>query len=115
MPSNPAIFSTAQTALAAFEKDIQSNPQGPLATALADPNSQTSKDFQALQAALQSNDPASAQSAFATLAQGLQSLHRHHRHHKADGDSTQSNADTANTSSTNSTSSLVGVNLNEQV
>ena len=45
-------LSTAQTALTAFQKDIQNNPQGPLATALADPNSQISKDFQALQTAL---------------------------------------------------------------
>jgi hypothetical protein len=106
-------LSTAQTALTAFQKDIQNNPQGPLATALSDPNSQISKDFQALQTALQSNDATSAQSAFATFAQDLQALHHHRHHHdKADSDSTQS---TANTSGTNSTSSLVGVNLNEQV
>jgi DNA-binding FadR family transcriptional regulator len=104
-------LASAQTALTAFQKDIQKNPQGPLATALADPNSQISKDFQALQTALQSNDVAGAQNAFAALAQGLKSIH-HHRHHKSDGDSAQS---TSNTSSSNSTSSLIGVNLNEEV
>ena len=104
-------LASAQTALTAFQKDIQKNPQGPLATALADPNSQISKYFQALQTALQSNDVAGAQNAFAALAQGLKSIH-HHRHHKSDGDSAQS---TSNTSSSNSTSSLIGVNLNEEV
>ena|ERR1017187_2057810 len=105
-------LASAQTALTAFQKDIQKNPQGPLATALADPNSQISKDFQALQTALQSNDVAGAQNAFAALAQGLKSIHHHHRHHKSDVDSAQS---TSNTSSSNSTSSLIGVNLNEEV
>ena len=106
-------LTTAKTALTAFEKDIQNNPQGPVAAALADPNSQISKDFQALQTALQSNDASAAQTAFAALTQGLQSIHRHHHnHHQADNDGDES---TAQTSSSNSTSSLIGVNLNEQV
>jgi hypothetical protein len=109
-------LSTAQTALAAFQKDIQNNPQGPLATALSDSNSQISKDFQALQTALQSNDVSAAQTAFAAVKQDLKALHHHHHHHKAasDGDSTSSATDTTSTASTSATNLAVGVFLDEQ-
>lgn len=108
-------LTSAQTALAAFQKDIQNNPQSPLATALSDPTSQVSKDFQALQTALQSNDTSAAQTAFAAVKQDLKTLHHHH-HHKAadDTDGTQSTTDTTSASSDSAINSAVGVFLDEQ-
>ncbi len=104
-------LSSAQKALAAFQQDIQNNPQGPLATALADPNSQISKDFQALQTALKSNDASAAQDAFAALTQDLKSMHHHRHHHKVNNDNTQSTTTTSTNSATDSSS---GVKLDEQ-
>ena len=95
-------LSSAQTALNAFQQDIQNNSKGPLAAALSDPNSQISKDFQALQKAVQSNDVSGAQSALAALKQDFKSIHHHHHHHNADNDGTQS---TTNTSSNGATTS----------
>jgi hypothetical protein len=108
-------FSTAQTALTAFQQDIQNNPQSPLATALSDPNSQVSKDFQALQTALQSNNASAAQTAFAAVKQDLKSIHHHH-HRRAsdDGDGTQSTAATASTTTSSATNSAIGVFLDEE-
>lgn len=101
-------MSTAQTALAAVEKDIQNDPNSPLAAALSDPNSQASKDFQALQTAVQSNDATGAQSAFAAFKQDLSSIHHHH-HHRKDGSST-------NTANTNAASSSTdSILLDEQI
>jgi hypothetical protein len=102
-------LSTAQTALTAFQQDIQNNPQGPLATALSDSNSQISKDLQSLQTALQSNDVSGAQTAFAAVKQDLKALHHHRHHHHAadDGDGTQSTTSSV-------TNSAIGVYLDEQ-
>jgi hypothetical protein len=105
-------LSTAQTALTAFQQDIQNNPQGPLATALSDSNSQISKDLQSLQTALQSNDVSGAQTAFAAVKQDLKALHHHHHHKAADNaDGTQSTTSATTNSATNS---AIGVYLDEQ-
>lgn len=109
-------FSTAQTALTAFQQAVQNNPQSPLATALSDPNSQLSKDVQALQTALQSNNTSAAQTAFSAVKQDLKALHHRHRSATDDSDSTQS-TDTTSTSSASSSSvinSAIGVFLDEE-
>jgi hypothetical protein len=101
----------AQSALTAFQNDIQANPTGPLATAIANPNSPIGQAYQSLKAAVQSNNVPAAQSAFASLTQDLKSMHHHHHHHKTESTGTQS---ATSTSGNAPTSSTVGVNLDEQ-
>jgi len=108
--------SSAQQALAAFQQDLQNNPNSPLAKAIADPNSQIGKDFQALQSAVQSGDTTSAQSALAALQQDLKAAHTHHHHHHhgSDGDSNTNTQAATDSSSTTTTSPTLGTVLNEQ-
>ena len=110
----PSGNSRAQTALTAFQQDIQNNPQSPLATALSDPNSQVSKDLQTLQTALQSNDVSGAQTAFAALKQDLKSLHHHHHRKTADDGCTVHRRHRRAPRAAAQTNSAVGVFLDEQ-
>ena len=105
-------LSAAQTAFAAFQKDIQGNSQSPQAAALSDSNSQLGKDFQALQSALQSGDLSSAQQAFATLQQDLKTTHHHHHHHHSGGIDPDKTAQS--TSSTATSTATVGTILDQQ-
>jgi outer membrane protein assembly factor BamD (BamD/ComL family) len=82
-------LSGAQTAFAALQKDLPSNP----AAVQKNQNSPGAKDFQALQTALQSGDLSGAQQAFANLKQDVQSAHKgHHHHHQDNGSSANSAA-----------------------
>jgi DNA-binding FadR family transcriptional regulator len=85
-------LTAAQTAFAAFQKDVQNSPQASRNSQLSDQNTQAAKDLQALQDALKSGDMSAAQQAFASLKQDLKAGHAHHGHHhrkvdnKNDGD-----------------------------
>jgi hypothetical protein len=94
-------LSTAQSALATFQQDLQGNSQ----TSANQPfgkNSQANSDYQSLASALNSGDLAAAQKAFASLQTDLKAAHRGHHHH-------HSSSATAPTTPTNSatTSSVV--------
>ena len=90
-------LSSAQSALTAFQSDLQnSNGKDPISQLFSN-NSTLGNDLTALQTALQSNDPTAAQNAFKTLTQDMQGAMKtqkaHHHHHvrKAnDGESAQS-------------------------
>ena len=103
-------LTTAQSALTAFQSDLQSNSgQNPLSR-LFNNSSKFSDDLTSLQTALKSNDSASAQNAFKTLVKDMQGAmktqaphgHRHHHRVDSDGDNDGSTA-TAATSATDST------------
>jgi type VI protein secretion system component VasK len=115
-------LTSAQSALAAFQNDLQNNTgQNPLSQLFSN-NSTLNNDLQNLQTALQSNDPTSAQTAFKTLIQDMQGAmqtsgaHRHHHHHRVNNDGRNSNSSTTSTdNATDSTSSLLtGSTLNVQ-
>jgi hypothetical protein len=85
--------SAAQSALSAFQQDLQGNSQ----TSASQPfgsNSQANTDFQSLVSSLQKGDLSSAQKAFASLQTDLQSAqtspkkgHGGHHHHGGGGGS----------------------------
>ena len=86
-------LTSAQTALTSFQTDLQNNPGKNPLSQLFKKNSRLGDDLTALQTALKSNDPASAQNAFQTLIQDMKSAmrahrsHGHHHHHvEADDD-----------------------------
>lgn len=86
-------LTSAQTALTSFQTDLQNNPGKNPLSQLFKKNSRLGDDLTALQTALKSNDPASAQNAFQTLIQdmkGAMRAHRshghHHHHHHVDHD-----------------------------
>jgi hypothetical protein len=100
-------LSTAQSALATFQKDLQSNSQ----TSASQPfgkNRQANTDYQSLTSALQSGDLSGAQKAFSSLkndlqsTQSTQSTHKGHRHHHSSSatDATTSSTTSATTSAT---------------
>jgi hypothetical protein len=95
-------LSSAQSALAAFQKDLQGNSQ----TSTNQPfgkNTQANKDFQSLTSTLQSGDLAAAQKAFAGVQTDLKAAYKGHHHH-------HSSSSTSATAQTNSaaTSSAIG-------
>lgn len=72
--------STAQSALAAFQQDLQSNSQ----TSANQPfgkNTQANTNYQSLTTALQSGDLSAAQKAFASIQTDLKASHKGHHHH----------------------------------
>src|ERR1039457_1615619 len=81
-------LTTAESALTAFQQDMQNSSQtsqkNPLSQLFSN-NSTLNNDLSALQTALKSNDAAGAQTAFKTLAQDMQSTMKtqkaHHHHH----------------------------------
>ena len=86
-------LTSAQTALTTFQTDLQNNPEKNPLSQLFKKNSRLGDDLTALQTALKSNDPASAQNAFQTLIQDMKGAmrahrsHGHHHHHvEADDD-----------------------------
>ena len=118
----------AQAAFANLQKDAPNTSQvtGASGSSSNQPNqsSQIDKDFQTLQAALQSGDLTGAQSAFAALKQDLQSsgstqgAHRHHHHHHepagSDGGSSTPGLTPASTNATAGNASAVKPLLNSQ-
>jgi hypothetical protein len=73
-------LSTAQSALATFQQDLQGNSQ----TSSSQPfgkNSQANSDYQNLVSALQSGNLSNAQQAFASLQTDLKAAHKGHHHH----------------------------------
>jgi type VI protein secretion system component VasK len=110
-------LTSAQSALTAFQNDLQSSSgQNPLSRLFSN-NSTLTSDLGALQTALQSNDPASAQNAFNSLVQDMQTAiqtqkpHHHHRHHHRadnDGDNDGSSSPTSPDSFTNPITGLPG-------
>jgi DNA-binding FadR family transcriptional regulator len=105
----------AQTALSAFQQDLQGNSQTSASQPFAK-NSQANTDYQSLVGALQSGNLSSAQQAFASLQTDLKAgqtssktAHRgHHHHHRSGGGSADSLLNSlttgSTTTSTNSTS-----------
>ena len=93
-------LTTAQSAFAAWQKDMTGSQQSATGFGATDTLSQ---DIQSLQSALQSNDITSAQKAFSQLVQDLQSAHKshHHHHHR----SVQENDNGASTDQSSDTSS----------
>lgn len=94
-------LSTAQSALATFQQDLQGNSQ----TSSSQPfgnNSQANSDYQNLVSALNSGNVSSAQKAFASLQNDLTSSskthHHHHHHHGSSGSSTESASGSSTTS-----------------
>ncbi len=81
---------SAQTALTAFETDLQNLQQATSASALP---ANLNTDLQQLQGALSSNDLASAQSLFNTFLQDLRQAkgHQQHHHHQLYGQNSQAN------------------------
>jgi hypothetical protein len=73
-------LSTAQSALATFQKDLQNNPQAS-DTQPFGKNSQANTDYQSLVSAVQSGDLSSAQKAFSSLQSDFKSVHKGHHHH----------------------------------
>jgi len=106
-------LTSAQTALAAVQKDIQNDPR----IAKSAKSDQITKDLAALGDAIKSGDTTATKQAFATLTQDLKGL-RHGRHaHKADNDGDKDDggtgADAATTpTAASSAASLVGSSLN---
>jgi hypothetical protein len=118
--------SAAQTALSAFQQDLQSNSQ----TSSTQPfgnNTQANTDYQSLVSGLQSGNLSSAQKAFASLQTDLQtaqtstkSAHRGHHHHGGGGVSaealinglTNNSTTTSATSATSSATSTSGTAAN---
>jgi type VI protein secretion system component VasK len=95
-------LTSAQSALTAFQNDLQSSSgQNPLSRLFSN-NSTLTNDLASLQTALQSNNPASAQNAFNTLVQDMQTAiqtqkphHHHHHHHRADDDGDNDDSSTS--------------------
>jgi hypothetical protein len=107
-------LSTAQSALATFQQDLQSNaPAASSQTSANQPfgkNTQANTDFQNLASALQSGDLSSAQKAFASLQTDLQATQKgHHHHHHGSGSTTQT-APTASGTTANSATDSDGDN-----
>ncbi len=122
-------LTSAQSALTAFEQDLQSNNgQNPLSQLFGN-NSTLSNDLQNLQTALQSNNSSSAQNAFQTLIQDMQGamktqgIRHHHHHHRVDNDGDNDDQGFGSASTTSGTgtdsdsataSATVGSTLNVQ-
>jgi hypothetical protein len=116
-------LSSAQSAFAAFQKDLPSSSQASSSQANSSQpfgqNSQANKDFQTLQNSLASGDISGAQSAFTALkkdlksAGGVQGSHHHHHHHGSNAAATNS-ASSTSANTTGSDSSAVNSLLNIQ-
>jgi hypothetical protein len=85
--------SAAQSALSAFQQDLQSNPQLSSSQPFGD-NNQADRNYQSLVSSLQSGNLSSAQKAFASLQTDLQATqttpkkgHGGHHHHGGGGSS----------------------------
>jgi hypothetical protein len=110
-------LSSAQSAFATLQKDIQNSPR--LQQLVGDTSTQAGKDFQALQSALQSGDLSSAQKAFASLQQDFQSMrqvsgaqvHGHRHHHPHHSPSSTSVSDSATSSGTATGANATGANM----
>lgn len=70
----------AQTALAAFQKDLTNNPQASASQPFGK-NTQANSDFQNLVSAVQSGNTTAAQKAFSSLTTDLKAAHKSHHHH----------------------------------
>ena len=109
-------LSSAQSALATFQQNLQGNSQ----TTSSQPfgqNSQANSDYQNLVSALQSGNLSNAQQAFASLQTDLKAAHRghgHHHHSSSTTDSTALNSTTADspTSASNPAASFLTAGLN---
>jgi hypothetical protein len=109
-------LSSAQSALTAFQQDLQGNSQ----TSSNQPFGQNTKantDYQSLTSALQAGDLSGAQSAFANLQKDLEGsgrTHRRHHHGSDDYGAADAAASTTGTSSssTSSTSGTVASTTN---
>jgi hypothetical protein len=77
-------LSTAQSALATFQQDLQGNSQAS-ANQPFGKNSQANNDFQSLTSALQAGDVKAAQTAFASLQTDLKAARKGHHHHHSAG------------------------------
>ena len=106
-------LSTAQSALATFQQDLQNNSQ----TSTTQPfgnNSQANTDYQSLTSALQSGDLSGAQKAFSSLQTDLQGAgagkaHKGHHHHGSGGGaSTESLINNLTTSSSTTSTNSTG-------
>jgi hypothetical protein len=91
--------STAQSALATFQRNLPGNSQSPSSQPFGG-NSQANTDYNSLAGALQSGDLSGAQQAFASLQNDLEGGGKTRRHHhgSSSSDSTQSDASTETTS-----------------
>jgi hypothetical protein len=111
-------LSSAQSAFAAFQKDLPSSSQANSSQPFGQ-NSQANTDFQTLQNSLASGDISGAQSAFTALkkdlksAGGVQGSHHHHHHHGSNAAATNS-ASSTSANTTGSDSSAVNSLLNIQ-
>jgi hypothetical protein len=95
-------LSTAQSAYATLQKQIEAASQTAGGKSLFDANSATGKAFQAIGTDLQSGNVSGAQSALADFKQAIKAAKRHHGHHAAAG-SANSAAPTNSSVTTNDT------------
>jgi DNA-binding FadR family transcriptional regulator len=106
-------LTTAQSALATFQQDLQTTSQ----TSASQPfgqNSQANKDYQSLASALQSGDLAAAKKAFASLQTDLKAANKGHHHHHH-GSSTTSPTSQTNSATPSSTVDSDGDNNGSKV
>lgn len=95
-------LSTAQSALATFQQDLQGNSQ----TSANQPfgnNTQANTDYKSLTSALQSGDLSTAQKAFSSLQSDLKAAHKGHHHHHSSSATASTSSSTTPTASTSST------------
>jgi ribosomal protein S20 len=100
-------ISSAQSAFATVQNDLQSAQSNGKTSPLLDQNTPVGKDFQTLQAALKSGDIKAAQDAFATLTQDMRKAHGHHNAKRADNDGDADDGGTQSAASSTDSSSDV--------
>jgi hypothetical protein len=91
-------LSTAQSALATFQQDLQGNSQAP-ANQPFGKNNPANNDFQTLASALQAGDVKAAQKAFDSLQTDLKTARKGHHHHHSAGTTPTTATPTSKTTS----------------
>ena len=101
-------LSTAQSALATFQQDLQGNSQTP-ANQPFGKNSQANTDYHSLVSALQSGNLSDAQKAFASLQTDLKAAHKGHHHHHHSSSVASSTTPATSTTTSSATDNLLNV------
>jgi hypothetical protein len=106
-------LSTAQSALASFQQQLQSSSQASSSQPFGN-NSQANQDYQSLATALKSGDTSAAQQAFANLKTDLKSAQKGHHHHHGAPASTATTASTT-TPGTSTSSTAISANTTTNI
>lgn len=99
-------LSTAQSALATFQQDLQGNSQTPASQPFGK-NSQANTAYQSLVSALQSGNLSDAQKAFGSLQTDLKAAHKGHHHHHHASSVASSTTPATSTTASSATDSLL--------